>query len=287
MADLTLSPLPGKNPSGGFRKILWIVFEIAMIVVGLIFIFPALFVLINAFKSGPEINLQPLALPTSFYLDNFFKAWEQTKFPEVLFNTFLITSLSVLGIVFVSATAAYALVRATAQRTSWVIYSLFTFAMIIPFQVIMVPLVVLATDLNLTNIWGIIPMYWGLGCPLAIFMYHGFIKGVPISLEESAHLDGANIFEVFYKIVFPLLTPITATIIILDVLWIWNDFLLPLIIVKKGTLQLAQFAFFGMFFREYGLAMASLVLSASPVLIFYFFLQRFIIKGIAAGAVKG
>jgi raffinose/stachyose/melibiose transport system permease protein len=182
--------------------------------------------------------------------------------------------------------AAYMLAR-TVNRLSWLLYLAFAFAMVIPFQIIMVPIVVMATDLRLTTIWGIIPMYWGLGAPLAVFMYHGFVKGVPRELEESSSIDGAGRFYTFFRIVFPLLQPITATITILDALWIWNDFLLPLVIVRKGTLQLEQMRFHGMFLREYGPMAASLILSAAPIIVFYLALQKYIIRGIAAGAVKG
>jgi raffinose/stachyose/melibiose transport system permease protein len=208
------------------------------------------------------------------------------SFPLTLANTAIITSCSVVGILLVSSMAAYVLARA-ANRLSWLLYMLFTFALVIPFQIVMVPIVVLATDLKLSTIWGIIPMYWGLGCPLAVFMYHGFVKGVPRELEESAAIDGAGRFYTYFRIVFPLLQPITATIAILDALWIWNDFLLPLVIVRKGTLQLEQMQFYGMFLREYGPAAASLVLSAAPIIVFYLALQKYIIKGIADGAVKG
>ncbi|MBE3063907.1 MAG: carbohydrate ABC transporter permease [Acidobacteria bacterium] len=153
--------------------------------------------------------------------------------------------------------------------------------------IIMVPIVGLSTDLNLASIWGIIPMYWGIGAPLAVFMYHGFVKGVPRELEEAASIDGAGQFFAFFRVVFPLLKPITATILILDALWLWNDFLLPLVVVRQGTLQLEQLHFYGMFLREYGPAAASLILSAAPIIVLYLLLQKYIIKGIAAGAVKG
>ncbi|HOV13515.1 MAG TPA: carbohydrate ABC transporter permease, partial [Spirochaetota bacterium] len=157
-----------------------------------------------------------------------------------------------------------------------------------PFQTIMIPLVVTAKTLNLKNIFGIIPIYIGLGAPLAIFMYHGFIKGIPLDLEESAAIDGAGPFRIFFTIVLPLLTPITATITILDVLWVWNDFLLPLILLpKQTTIQLAQYSFFGQFKTEFGKALASLVLSSSPIVLFYLFMQKYIIKGIMSGAIKG
>jgi raffinose/stachyose/melibiose transport system permease protein len=137
------------------------------------------------------------------------------------------------------------------------------------------------------SIPGIIPMYWGLGCPTAIFMFHGFVKGVPRELEESAAIDGAGQFYIFFNIVFPLLKTIVATIAVIDALWLWNDFLLPLIVVKQGTIQLAQMIFNGQFLKEYGAMCASLSLSALPIVVFYLALQKYIIKGIAAGAVKG
>jgi raffinose/stachyose/melibiose transport system permease protein len=261
-------------------------FEALMILAALSFIYPAVFVLNNAFKPDAQIKLHPIAPPKTLHLANFAKAWTEMHFPRTLANTFLITFFGVSGILLVSSMAAYILAR-TVNRLSWLLYLLFTFALVIPFQIIMVPIVVLATDLNLTSIWGIIPMYWGLGCPLAVFMYHGFVKGVPRELEESAAIDGAGQFYTFFRIVLPLLQPITATIAILDALWIWNDFLLPLVIVRKGTLQLEQMQFYGMFLREYGPAAASLVLSASPIIAFYLVLQKYIVKGIAAGAVKG
>jgi raffinose/stachyose/melibiose transport system permease protein len=270
-----------------FRKYGMMVLESAMFLLALAFLLPGLVTVVNSFKTDAQISLNPFTLPTSFHVDNYIEAWKATQFPLVLRNTVLITVLSTIGIVLVSSMAAYILARSQ-SKSAWYFYLAFTFSMIVPFQTFMVPLVQAAKNYQLQNIWGIIPIYIGLGCPLAIFMYHGFMKGVPVEIEESAAIDGASVFRRFFTIVFPLLTPITATIAILDVLWIWNDFLLPLIILPKGsTLQLAQFGFFGMFRQQYSLAMASLVLSASPVIIFYLVMQRFIIKGISAGAVKG
>jgi len=237
--------------------------------------------------------------------DNYIGAWNygnipvkingKTKknfvtFPQVFLNTIIITIFSVAGIVLISSMASYALVRIN-NKLSWGIFLFFTFSMVVPFQAIMIPLVETAKILGVKNsIPGIVLIYMGVGSPLAIFMYHGFIKGIPKELEESAAIDGAGPFTIFFKIVFPLLTPITATIVILDVLWIWNDFLLPLIILQSKelkTIQLAQYSFFGAYKREYGLALASLVISASPIVVFYLFMQKYIIKGITSGAVKG
>lgn len=257
-----------------------------IIVFALFFIYPMIFVVINAFKPDAAIILNPIALPTSFYTDNFVKAWTVMEFPRVFFNTLLITVAGVAGIVLTSSMAAYMLARTNA-KIAWFLYGLFVFALVIPFQIIMVPVAVLAADLNLMSIGGIIPMYWGLGCPTAIFMFHGFVKGVPRELEESAAMDGAGQFYIFFRIVMPLLKTIIATIAVIDALWLWNDFLLPLIVVKEGTIQLAQMKFNGQFLKEYGPMTASLTISSLPIIIFYLFLQKYIVKGIAAGAVKG
>lgn len=308
-------------------KAAFIGFEVFLWIFALLFLFPGVFTIMNSFKAESEILLNPIALPTRFSLDNYIEAWKATNFFSVLSNTFIITVLSTAGIILISSMAAYMLAR-TKTKISWVVYLIFAFSMVVPFQTIMVPLIInakewglkgdlgfvtfliniLPADMSasihssmepmiekmpdylksLLSVTGIIPIYLGVGCPLAIFMYHGFIKGVPIELEESASIDGASQFRTFFQIVFPLLAPITATIIILDVLWLWNDFLMPLIILpKQSTIQLAQYGFFSQFKKEYAKAMASLVLSASPVVIFYLVMQKFIIKGITSGAVKG
>lgn len=260
--------------------------EVVVFLFSLMFLFPAIFTLLSSFKDDSQIRLNPLSWPNTFNFSNYVEAWKVTNFPSVLLNTFIITTLSTIGIILISSMAAYILVRSE-WRVSWFIYLLFTFMMIVPFQTFMVPLITISREMNLQSILGIVPIYLGLGCPMAIFMYHGFIKGIPKETEESAAIDGASVFQTFFLIVFPLLKPITATIGILDVLWIWNDFLLPLLVLQRGTLQLAQYGFFTMFKQQYALAMASLVLSATPILVFYLVMQKFIIKGIAAGAVKG
>ena len=270
-----------------FRFSPLIILEILLAVFAIIFIFPAVFVLLNSFKSDAQIVLNPISLPETWNFQNYINAWNQINFPKVLANTFIITFFSTVGIILVSSMAAYILAR-TKTKLSWIIYLLFTFSLVVPFQTFMIPLVQTAKEFNFQNIWGIIPIYIGLGCPMAVFMYHGFIKTIPVEIEESAAIDGASRIRIFYYLVFPLLKPLTATIAILDVLWIWNDFLLPLIILpKQSTLQLAQFGFFSLFKRQYSLAMASLVLSASPIVIFYLMMQKYIVKGVSAGAIKG
>lgn len=275
------------KPAFALQKYSLRILEILMGLAALLFIFPAVLILINSFKSDAQITLNPISLPVAWGLENYINAWKETNFPVVFANTLIITVGSTLGIILVSAMAAYILAR-TKWRSSWFIYLGFTFSLVVPFQTFMIPLVQTAKEYNLQNVLGIIPIYIGLGCPVAVFMYHGFIKGVPIEIEESAAIDGASVLRTFFQLVFPILKPVTATIAILDALWIWNDFLLPLIILpKQSTLQLAQFGFFSLYRRQYSLAMASLVLSAAPIVIFYLFMQKYIVKGVASGAVKG
>jgi raffinose/stachyose/melibiose transport system permease protein len=257
-----------------------------MVLFAFVFIYPAIFVVINAFKPEAAIVLNPIGLPTTLFFGNFVKAWIVMEFMKAVGTTLFVTAGGVGGIILISSMAAYILAR-TETKLSLLIYMLFAFALVIPFQVVMVPIAVLASDLKLTNFIGIVPLYWGFGAPLAIFMYHGFVKSVPRELDESASIDGAGGFYIFFRIVFPLLKPITATIAILDSLWLWNDFLLPLVVIKQGTLQLEQMKFYGQFLKEYGPITASLVLSATPIVVFYLLLQRYIIKGITSGAVKG
>ncbi|HSV93130.1 MAG TPA: carbohydrate ABC transporter permease, partial [Desulfobacterales bacterium] len=254
------------------RKVPWTLrlFEVLMIVLALAWIYPAVFVLTNALKTEAEITLHPVSLPRQPTLANFAKAWTAMEFPRVFANTLLITVLGVGGILLVSSMAAYMLAR-TLGRLSWLLYLVFAFALVIPFQIVMVPIVVLATDLNLSSIPGIIPMYWGLGVPMAVFLYHGFVKGVPRELEEAAGIDGAGRFFTFFRIVFPLLQPITATVAIIDALWIWNDFLLPLIILsdnKKYTLLLSTNTLFGQYSSDWSAILSALVIAALPVILF-------------------
>lgn len=276
-----------KKEKFNWEKYSLTILQVVMFIFGLIFLFPTFFTLINSMKTDAEITMAPLALPKSLSFGNYIEAWKEMNFPYVLKNTLLITVLSTVGIILISSMAAYVIVRSK-YKFSWFFYFIFVFSMVVPFQTIMIPLNVTATNLNLKNIFGIIPIYMGLGCPLAIFMYHGFIKGVPVQIEESAAIDGASVPTVFFRLVFPVLQPIHATIAIMNVLWIWNDFLLPLIILPScSTIQLAQYTFFGMFRTQLSLAMASLIISISPVIVFYLFMQKYIIKGVAAGAIKG
>ncbi|CAG7646491.1 carbohydrate ABC transporter permease [Paenibacillus allorhizosphaerae] len=264
--------------------------ELGMVLLAIAFFFPLYLTFINGFKTYNEVVTSTVALPHIFQFKNFGVVWKQINFLGVFMNSLIITVFSVVGILLISSAAAYQLVRRPG-RVSQAIFLIILSSLVIPFQTMMIPLVKVAKDLHLINtLYGIIMMYWGFGIPLALFLYHGFIKSIPRELEEAAHIDGSGPVGVFFRILMPLLKPITTTIAILHSLWIWNDFLLPLITLsskKNQTIPLASSVYFGQYTNEWHLAMAALTMAVIPVMIFFLLMQRYIIQGITAGAVKG
>ncbi|AGX03114.1 MULTISPECIES: carbohydrate ABC transporter permease [Bacillaceae] len=263
--------------------------EIIGIILGLIFLIPFYFVAVNSVKSFAEILLDAAAFPKEVLFANYSKVWEIINFPRAFWNSLIITVLSNIGLVIISSMAAWKMVR-TPGRFSKILFILFVSAMVIPFQTVMIPLMKLGGALNMTNsIPGLIMMYFGFGVPLSLFLYHGFVKTVPREIEESALIDGCSQFGVFWRIVFPLLKPITVTVVILNTLWIWNDFLLPLLVLQDAelrTIPLATSSFFAQYTKQWDMGLAALVLGITPVIIFFLFLQKHIIKGIASGSIK-
>lgn len=264
--------------------------EISMIVLAILFFFPLYLTFINGFKTYNEVITSTTALPEVFQFVNFAVVWKQINFLGVFINSVIVTVLSVVGILLISSMCAYQLVRRPSV-VSQIVFLTILSSLVIPFQTLMIPLVKVAKDLSLINtLHGIIIMYWGFGIPLALFLYHGFIKAVPKELEEAAYIDGSSTTGVFFRILLPLLKPITTTIAILHSLWIWNDFLLPLITLsskKNQTIPLAASVYFGQYTNEWNLAMAALTLAIIPIILFFLFMQRYIIQGITAGALKG
>lgn len=257
-------------------------------VVAFMYVFPFLIVLVSPFKSKFEILLNPMGLPAQFDTSNFVKAFEQMNYPYAFMNSITITVAAVLILIVFPSMFAYYLVRFD-YKTNKLIFAALVTSMIIPFQALMIPFVSIYGTLNmLNNKFILIYFYLGFGISLSTFMYHGFIKTLPRALEESALIDGANYFQVFWYVVFPMLQPITATIAILNALWIWNDFLLPSLTLFQNdrTLPLSTFSFFGRYTSDYGLAMAGLALTISPMIVFYIVMQRKIINGITEGSLK-
>ena len=257
---------------------------------------PIYIMLINSFKDRKGIFTNTLGLPKSLDFKYYSEALEKMNFLHALGNSLLITVLSILLIIFFSSMSAWVIVR-TKSVISNIIFYIFIVTMLIPFQSVMIPLLQYMNKWEITSInfsmldtrYGLIFMYIGFGLSLSIFLYHGFIKSVPKEMEEAATIDGCNKWQVFWKIVFPTLTPITVTIAILNVIWIWNDYLLPSLVLRDPdlrTIPLSTFYFFGEFTIQWNLALAGLVLTIIPVIIFYLFAQKYIIKGVMAGAVK-
>lgn len=273
----------------GKNRIFTILKYLVILIVASLYIFPFAIVVANSFKKTGEVILNPLTLPKEFRIGNYWEAVQRMRYFRSFFNTFVITVFSIVIIIIFSSMTAYIF-----ARKKWpinkILFGIMVASMIIPFQSIMIPLVKIYGSVNmLNNMWTLIYMYLGFGTAFAVFVYHGFIKSIPFELEEAALVDGASIFQTFWKIVFPLLKPVTITIVILDALWIWNDFLLPsliLISAEKRTLQLSTFYFYGTFTSNYGLAMAALMLTIFPIIIVSLFMQKYIIAGIIRGAIK-
>jgi raffinose/stachyose/melibiose transport system permease protein len=263
--------------------------EILAILLGLLFLVPFYYVFSNSLKPFAEILTNTSALPKVLMFDNYVNAFEKLNFLTVFKNSLIITIGSNIVLVIFCSMAAYMLVR-TKKKISNIIFMTFVAAMIIPFQSLMIPLIKTAGNLGLLNsIWGLVFMYLGFGSGMTIFLYHGFIKGIPLELEEAAIIDGCSRFGVFWRIVFPLLKPITVTIVILNSLWIWNDFLLPSLVLQNPelrTIPLATFFFFGQYTKQWDLALAALVIGIIPLLIFFFTMQKHIIQGITSGSIK-
>jgi raffinose/stachyose/melibiose transport system permease protein len=265
-----------------------ITFEVLGILLGIIWLAPFYLMIVNSLKTKKQIFGDTLGFPSPATFDNYIKAAEQLNFARTFFNSLLISVISVVLIILFASMASYALSR-TKTKASGIIFLIFAAAMLIPFQSVMIPLIELFGNVDMLNRVGLIFMYLGFGSSLSIFLFHGSLKGISVTLDEAATIDGCNTFQTFWKIVFPMLKPITVTVMILNIIWIWNDYLLPsLVINHEGmeTIPLKMFYFFGEYTKQWHLAMAGLTLAIIPVIIIYFFAQKQIIAGITQGAVK-
>ncbi|AIQ50780.1 carbohydrate ABC transporter permease [Paenibacillus sp. FSL R7-0331] len=264
--------------------------EIIMILLGLLFLSPFYFLLANSVKSFGEILSNAAAWPSEFVWSNYAQAWKLARFSEAFRNSIIITVICVILIALFAAMAAYRMVRAD-SKFNRVLLLLFVAAMVVPFQTIMIPILQVVNFLGVNNsIAGLVMAQLGLSIPMAIFLFHGFIKSVPLEIEEAATVDGCNPLTVFFRIVLPLLKPMLMTIIVLNALGIWNDYLLPSLILQAPelrTIPLATFSFFGQYTKQWDMALPALTLGVAPIVVFYLFMQRYIVEGIAAGSVKG
>lgn len=282
--DMQLKYVPKKKNNGLLYVILF--------VLSILFLAPIFIVLYNSFKGKLYISRTPFALPnaTTFSgIDNYINGIEKTGFLSAFGWSVFITVFSTAVIVLFTSMTAWYITRVKSKLTSF-LYYLFVFSMIVPFQMVMFTMSKIANMLRLDNPFGIIIIYLGFGAGLSVFMFSGFVKSIPIDIEEAAMIDGCNPIQTFFLIVLPLLKPIAITISILNVMWIWNDYLLPTLVLGSDyrTLPMAvQYLRGGYGAVDMGAMMAVLVLAIIPIIVFYLVCQKHIIEGIAAGAVKG
>lgn len=263
-----------------------------LLILFFLFLIPILLVLMNSFKGQLFISNAPYALPdaTTFSgIDNYVNGVQKIDFFRAFGYSLFITVFSVAAIILFTSMTAWYITRVKSPVTS-ALYYLFVFSMVVPFQMVMYTTVKVANMMRLDNPVGIIVIYLGFGAGLSVFMFSGFIKSVPVDIEESSVIDGCSPLQTFFLIVFPILRPTAITVAILNAMWIWNDFLLPYLVIgtKFRTIPIAiQYLQGGYGSRDMGALMAMLVLSIIPIIIFYLTCQKHIIKGVLAGAVKG
>ncbi len=275
-------------------------FEAIMVALLVFFLYPFVIVFINSAKDAFSVTQYPMRLPERWgqLFTNMATIWTSSnvRYSSSFVSSLVITVFSLAVVTIFPAMAGWVLVR-TKTRASQFIFLLFVAAMVIPFQIVMFPLVswfraiFTVTGIRLLRTYlGIIVAYLGFGLSLSVFMYHGFIKSIPLELEEAAIIDGSRLPGVFFRIIFPLLTPVHATIGILHGIWIWNDFLLPLLVLGKGnriqTLPLAVANFAGAYVKQWDLILTAILMAMIPVLIFFFVAQKRIVKGMVAGSIK-
>lgn len=268
-----------------FKASVWI-----LAILSLFFcLFPYYIMLVNSFKTQRELFASTLSFPETFLVLNYVRAIERMDLFTTLLNSLLITVFSTVTIVLFGSMTGYALNRVK-SRMSDVIFNIFLAAVLIPFQSVMIPLVVTLADIGILNTRvGMVFTYLGFGCSMCIFLVYGALKSIPLSLDEAGIIDGAKRSQVFFRIIFPMLKPTMITSAVLNVLWIWNDYLLPSLVINQEnlhTIPLRLYYFFAEYTKEWNYAMAGLVLSTAPVIVFYLFCQKYIIKGISDGAIK-
>ncbi len=264
---------------------------LCLTVIAAIYIYPVFLMFMNSFKSFGEVVGNVLALPKSLNFDNYVYVIDKIKYGKLFCNNVIITVVGLVGIVVFSSMAAYILERRKGAYSKFA-HTLIITPMLIPFQAIMITLLKSMNVLHLSGSKiGLGVQYWGFGIPMATFIFYNFMQTIPKELDESAKIDGASTFKTFVSVIFPLLKSVTVTVIVLDVMWIWNDFLLPLLMVNSSnetkTLVLAAYTFVGQMNTKWHYALTAMVLAIVPSIIVFILLQKYIVEGVVAGAVKG
>lgn len=283
-----------QNQTGNKRqkqsKIPPIILFVITLFLAVLFLVPIFFALISAFKSNGEILKNPMSLPTSFFLQNFKDLFAQSDFFGAIKNSLILTVVSEILIVCIVPMAAYGIERRTNKVTA-IIYSYFLAGMMIPFQLYMFPLF---KEMKIMGVYGTlfgpILSYIAGSVAFGSLMYCSFLKGIPLEIEEAAKIDGCNPFQVFFRVTFPLLSPCTASMVVLNGLGIWNDFLMPYLVLPSGkakTITAEVYSFVGQYSARWDIVFAGTVISIIPALIIFICLQKYFVKGITAGAAKG
>jgi len=262
-----------------------------LVIAACIYIYPVFLMFMNSLKPFGEIVSDAIAFPTYPAWENYTYVIDKIDYFKLFMNNVVITVTGIIGIVAFSSIAAYTLDRRRNRYTK-IAHLIIITPMLIPFQTIMITLLKSMNVLHLSGSkLGLGVQYWGFGIPMATFIFYNFMKTIPKEIDESATIDGASAFKTFVAIIFPLLKSVTVTVVVLDVMWIWNDFLLPLLMVnssnKTKTLVLAAYTFVGQMNTKWHYAMTAMVLAVVPSIIIFIFLQKYIVDGVVAGAVKG
>ncbi len=253
------------------------------------YLFPIFMIVMNSFKPFKEMFLSFLSFPKSLYLDNYITAFHSAGFVRKVLNNLLLTFITVVGVILCGSLAGYKLSR-DKSRLSGFFYMLFTVPFLIPFYTYMIPLVKQMTKLGLMNhLYGLALVSISTSS-FAVFMFHGFAKGIPAELDEAARIDGCSELGLFFRVIFPLLKPVVSSVAVLYSIWTWNDFLLPFLILtdsERQTITISVYQMFGKYGSEWDVITATLVLASLPMVILYLCLQKYVVSGIVAGAVKG
>ncbi|MCA0174014.1 carbohydrate ABC transporter permease [Bacillus sp. RAR_GA_16] len=270
------------------KKANWFITSL-LILGSLLILFPLYLTVTIALKTPQELANSLLALPKEWRFENFTDAIELTNFFNALGNSLFITLFVVVLTLLTNSLVAYAIARNMHKKLYKFLFYYFVSAMFVPFPIIMLPIVKQTSAWGIDNLVGLIMLYVVYGLAFNVFIYVGYIKSIPKELEEAAIMDGASTWGVFWKVIFPLLAPMNATVGILTTLWAWNDFMLPLVILSDqdlATLPLVQYIFQSQFSTDYNLAFASYLMALAPMILVYIFAQKWVISGVTKGAIK-
>lgn len=282
------------SSNGGYflrKRVGKIVLYIVLILIALYTLMPVAFLIINSFKGQAEIIRNPIKLPEKFTFEYIKIAYEKINFAQAFGITSMLLIASLILIVLFASLCAWMITRYKSKLSN-VIYMFFVAAMLIPFQAVMYPLMNLMDGIGLKNLGGLVIMYVGFGLSMSIFLYCASIKSVPISVEEAAMIDGAGIFQVFFRIVFPLIRPTTITVLILNGMWIWNDYLLPFITLGNSNTRTLVLELYyarmvsGQFGNPWELIFPAVLITVLPMIVVFLCLQKYFVKGVSEGAVK-